>query len=274
MLVAHLSDCHITEPGGKAHGVVATAEHLRACVDHINAMLPRPDVTLVTGDITYSGTEEEAFHAATILNRLQMPFYLVPGNHDRRETLWQVFGGRAIPDRQDETLSYCLERFPVRLIGLDTVTPGGPGGSWMREQNDWLERCLSGKPDIPTILFLHHPPLKFRVPETDQDGFSGAGRLGDLVARFDNILALVCGHIHLQAHAPWQGTVVSTAPSAGLHLALDLTLRKPSRFIPDMAGFQLHYISAKGRLVSHSVMLFGQYQTFPFDESSWSTPTA
>jgi 3',5'-cyclic AMP phosphodiesterase CpdA len=268
MLIAHLSDPHIAAPGTKAYGVVATDEHLAACVKQINSMVPRPDVALLTGDITCNGSLAEVMHAGAILDRLKMPLYLVPGNHDQRETLWQIFGKRAVPEHQGSALSYCLDQFPVRLIGLDTVSPGYPGGAWSREQNCWLQKRLDEKPDLPTLLFLHHPPVKFRVLETDEDGFVGVEKLAGLVAQYSNILAVVCGHIHLQAHALWQGTVVSTAPSMGLHLVLDLTLQEPSRFIPDIAGYQLHYISGQGKLVSHCVMLGRQAEPCLFEEQA------
>ena len=266
MLIAHLSDCHIAAPGKKAYGVVATDAHLRACVEHINGLRPRPDVALVTGDITYSGSLNEAAHAREILGQLEMPFFLVPGNHDDRQTLWQVFAGGAIPERQEEALSFVVDRFPIRLIGLDSTSPGNPGGEWSRDQDTWLRAVLDQAPERPSLLFFHHPPLKFGVLETDEDGFTGADRLGDTVAGYRNILALACGHIHLQAHALWQGTVVSTALSMGLHLVLDLTLKEPSRFVPDVAGYQLHFISSENRLVSHSVMLGAEKSACLFEE--------
>ena len=60
--------------------------------------------------------------------------------------------------------------------------------------------------------------IKLRL--TDADGFEGAGRLGELVRAHGNVERILCGHIHLNAHARWCGTTVSTAPAAsGLRLA-------------------------------------------------------
>ena len=63
---------------------------LAQCVDHINQHNPKPDVVLVTGDITHSGQSEKFTHAAELLNPLKMPFYVIPGNHDDRDLLRSI----------------------------------------------------------------------------------------------------------------------------------------------------------------------------------------
>ena len=59
MLIAHISDTHIASPGSKTCGVAPMAENLERCVDHINQMVPRPDVVVHSGDVTNGGSLEE-----------------------------------------------------------------------------------------------------------------------------------------------------------------------------------------------------------------------
>lgn len=55
MLIAQISDTHITVPGVWAYGVAPMAENLSRCVEHVNQFVPRSDLVLVTGDISQGG---------------------------------------------------------------------------------------------------------------------------------------------------------------------------------------------------------------------------
>lgn len=253
MLIAHISDCHIPRGRKKAYDVVPTAENLERCVAHINQLIPKPDVVLITGDITYSGLREEAERTADILEKLQYPFYLIPGNHDNRSTLWDIFSKGACPDRDNDFINYVVDGYDICLIGMDSTVPGAPGGEICGKRGRWLDRQLALTGDKPVIIFMHHPPAKFGVLETDEDGFIGADILGRVISKYDNIEALLCGHIHLAAHQKWQNTVITTAQSMGLQLVLDLTLDLPSQFNLEPPGYQLHYFTPENNLVSHTV---------------------
>ena len=253
MLIVHVSDSHIAGLNKKAYGIVPTAENLALCVEHINQLMPEPDLVLVTGDITYSGLLEEAKRAAGHLAKLQSPYYIVPGNHDDRSTLWSVFGNHACPGKDKDFINYVIEGYDIRLIAMDSSAPAGPGGEISDQQISWLEKQLSMDDAKPTIIFMHHPPARCGVLETDEDGFIGADRLGNVIKQHNNIEAILCGHIHLSAHLRWCGTVISTAASMGMQLVLDLTLTRPSEFTLEAPAYQLHYFTPAKHLVSHTV---------------------
>ncbi len=264
MLIAQLSDLHIAGWGKKAYGVAATAENLTSCVAHINQLRPKPDLVIVTGDITFSGLREEAERAAVLLENLDCPWFLVPGNHDDRSILCSVFAQHGCPASDKDFLNYVIEGYEIRLIGMDSSIPDAPGGEIGKSAADWLAQQLADTPEKSTIIFMHHPPVKFGVMETDEDGFIGADRLGALISGYHNVKALLCGHIHLAAHQGWCGTVVSTAPSMGLQLLLDLTLTLPSQFMLEPPGYQLHYFTPESNLVTHTVTVKEMEGTYLF----------
>jgi 3',5'-cyclic AMP phosphodiesterase CpdA len=253
MLIAQISDLHIAGWGKKTYGIAPMAENLERCVDHINQLASTPDVVIVTGDIAMNGLAEEVHRAEKILRKLRMPFYVIPGNHDDRSTLWSVFGGQACPARVDAFIHYVIDDYDVRLIGIDSTIPDGPGGEICEKRAEWLDARLSEEKEKPTAIFMHHPPVKCGVLETDMDGFVGADRFGDIVEKYTNIERIICGHIHLQANVRWRGTVVSTAPSTGMELVLDLTLKNESEFILTDPGYQLHYWTPQRDLVTHTI---------------------
>lgn len=255
MLVAQISDTHIAPPGQKTYGIAPMAENLARCVEHVNSLTMPPDLVLLSGDVTNDFSHAEALRVANILKALNCPYYLVPGNHDDRDVLWDVFGGGAIPSRADGFINYVIEGGTVRIIALDSLFKGQSGGEICDQRAAWLRDTLALGDDQPTVIFMHHPPMKCGVPESDLDGFSGADTLGDIVMDHPNIERILCGHIHLLTHTRWCGTVVTTAPSMGMQLDLDLTQSKASRFLLSDPAYLLHHWLPEGGLITHTIQV-------------------
>lgn len=255
MLIAQISDTHIAGADQKTYGIAPMAENLARCVESINSLTMPVDMVLLSGDVTNDFLLDEAQRAARILEGLNCPYYLVPGNHDDRDVLWDVFGGGACPTRADGFLNYVIDGGALRVIGLDSLSMGQSGGELCQSRTAWLRAALAAGGDQPTVIFMHHPPMKCGVPESDLDGFIGADSFGDIVAAHPNIERILCGHIHLLTHARWRGTVVTTAPSMGMQLDLDLTQSKPSRFLLSDPGYLLHHWIPEGQLITHCIQL-------------------
>ena len=66
-----------------------------AVVRRINALVPRPDLLLITGDLTDIGSPEEYAWLRELLAPLAMPMFVVPGNHDEAA---RQFDGMAFGD--------------------------------------------------------------------------------------------------------------------------------------------------------------------------------
>src|SRR5437870_4875570 len=87
--IAQISDIHCGE-------ISFQAEAMRSAVDRINQM--RPDVVVVTGDLTATGYEWEFDEAAEWIGLIDHPTVVVPGNHDSRNVGYihfqRLFGER------------------------------------------------------------------------------------------------------------------------------------------------------------------------------------
>ncbi len=264
MLIAQISDTHLAPPGKHTFGVAPMAEYLARCVAHINALEPQPDLVLHTGDVTNAGTIGEARRAAEILRGLRAPLAVVPGNHDCRATLAAAFGPTTCPQDEHGFIQHDIRLEGLRLLGMDTLASGKPGGALDAPRAAWLEARLQEAPTTPTVLFMHHPPARFGVIETDLDGFEGRERLAEILTRHSQILRIVAGHIHLASLTEWHGITISTAPSTGMRLYLDLTLRR-SAYILDAPAYQLHlWLPEEGRLVTHTVRVLAEEPLHPF----------
>ncbi len=143
---AWLSDTHV--------GSTTGARDLEESVRDINA---RDDVrfVLLSGDITESGSDAELRFAQELLDRLRVPYHLIPGNHD---TKWSESGGttfRALWG--DDRFDFREEGF--RFLGMHQ----GPrmrmaDGHWAPEDVRWLDSVsLSFGPDEPVFFVTHYP---------------------------------------------------------------------------------------------------------------------
>ncbi|MEE9328369.1 MAG: phosphodiesterase [Cocleimonas sp.] len=251
MLIAQISDLHIPVQGEKTYGIADMAGNLSICVEHLNQLDPRPEIVLITGDITSKALTEEFAYAAQIISNLNMPFYIIPGNHDDRKKLQNAFKGSSCPSETDDFIQYVIDGHELRIVMVDSTIHGESGGEICHQRAAWLDKKLAKDINKPTLICMHHPPVKCGVIETDINGFIGDDRLGNVVEKYGNIEAILCGHIHRPAFTRWRGTVVSTAPSMGMQLVLDLNL-KTEAFVLEAPAYQLHYWTPDHNLVTHT----------------------
>lgn len=239
MLIAQISDTHVRADGTLLHGRIDTRAALEACVGHVNRLLPRPDVALATGDLADHGRPEDYRLIRALLDRLAMPVYVIPGNHDDRAAMLRAFAGDALPT-DGPFLHYTVEHYPLRLIGLDTVLPGEVSGGLCAERLGWLDDRLREQPDRPTLVFMHHPPFPSGIRFLDEPRFEGEAATAEVIARHRQVRQVVCGHIHRTIHLNWAGTCAAVAPSTVYQMNLALDPAQSFETTPDPPAIALY----------------------------------
>ena len=174
---AFISDTHIGSPNGSAE------EDLRRTVRDINAMKDIAFVVL-TGDITELGTNEELKLAKQILDSLNVPWYIIPGNHD---TGWSESGG-VMFTKVFGYDKFSFEYNTVRFLGCAS----GPyvrmsDGHVPRDAVNWLDRELEKIKSEQPVIFLNHYPVN--------DGLDNWYEITDRLRHY-NTWAILCGHGH------------------------------------------------------------------------------
>ena len=267
MLIAQISDPHIVAAGKLFRGPVQgtapggerishefdTAAFLARSVAALNALVPRPDIVVLTGDLVDHGAPEEYVHLRQLLAPLQMPCFVIPGNHDGREALRQAFRTDGyLPD--DGFLQYAVEDYPVRLVALDTLVEGKGGGELCQDRLRWLDRTLAAQPNRPTAVLMHHPPFATGISYMDGHGLDNAAGLAEIVARHPQIERILCGHLHRAIDRRFAGTVAGTAPSTAHQIRLNLLPDSRISFVFEPPGYQLH-LWQDGRLTTHTAVI-------------------
>ena len=264
MLIAQLTDLHIRRPGQKAYRVVETDRYLPPAVAALNALAPRPDVVLITGDATDFGRPEEYATLAELLAPLEIPWYLIPGNHDDRQALRDAFPAHDYLG-DGPFIQYAIERFPLRLLALDTLVPGESRGELCAERLDWLATRLAEQPERPTLIFMHHPPFATGIAHMDAIGLAGASGMAAIVRDYPNVERILCGHVHRTIFQRFAGTIASCCPSTAHQVALDLREDGPSAFVMEPPGYQLHLWHAN-ELITHHGVIGDHAGPYPFHE--------
>ncbi len=270
MLIAQITDTHISTPDSVNDRFFRTPEHLERAVVHLNRLAPRPDVVLATGDLVERGEPEEYARLRTILDHLAMPLYVIPGNHDSREHLTRAFADRGYLPREG-FLHYTVEDWPVRLIGLDTHIPDQPGGRLCAERLAWLEARLHEAPARPTVVFMHHPPFATGIQAMDAMGLTGSDELAAVIGRHPQVERLLCGHVHRPMTRRFAGTIASTGPATAHQIALALAPARHLAVVMEPPACLLHlWLGAEAGLVSHLSVIGNERPPFTlYDGQRW-----
>ena len=243
-LLLQVSDPHI---GADWEGADPD-ECLRRAVESILALPDRADALVVTGDLTQNGTAEEYRRLRELLAPLDLEPLVLPGNHDLRGPLREAFG---LPGEGDEPASHVVDLGPLRLVCLDSTIPGGEGGALDEGRVEWLDATLAAEPRQPTVIAMHHPPLRTQLPAFDRIGLAPEAReaLATVLDRHPQVMRVIAGHIHRAIVADLAGRPVVTVPSTYLQALLDFNGDKIT-MRTDPPGFAVHAFR-DGSLTSH-----------------------
>lgn len=195
MIIAHISDTHIALDTPDSGRRIRDFENTIA---DINALDPAPDVIVHSGDIVHNGRLDEYAKAAAILKAARAPVYVLPGNKDNRENLRAAFSEQKYFAPDAAFIDYAIEDYPVRLIGLDTLSEGNNKGDFGPERIARLNKLIDAETMRPIAIFTHHPP--FDVPVgPDPINFVNLEVMSELRAALQQsgrIAAVFSGHVH------------------------------------------------------------------------------
>jgi outer membrane protein assembly factor BamB/predicted MPP superfamily phosphohydrolase len=182
---AHVSDTHI--------GSHNAEEDLRRTVENINKDSSLKFV-VISGDITDFASDSEFHLAKQILDSLNKPWHIIPGNHDAN---WSESGTNSFKK------IFGAETFNFKYGGyLFLGTVCGPNmrmspGQVSRENIVWLDSTLSHLKDknIPIIYVNHYP---------QDSSLNNWYEVIDLL-KTRNTQLILCGHGHANRQLNFEG---------------------------------------------------------------------
>ena len=219
MLLAQISDLHVRPAGERYKDAVDSNRMLAEAIEHLNRLDPRPDLVLITGDLVDEGLLAEYASLRALLAGLELPYLLMPGNHDDRERPGAILSGthlsagerpQALPHR-----SLCRAHHCPRHDGAGRPSRrgrrGGPGVA---------RDGARGHEGAPAVVLMHHPPIACGIPYLDKYMCRRPERIAPVIGRFANVERVLCGHVHRPILQRWAGTLLCSCPSTATQIAL------------------------------------------------------
>lgn len=252
MLIAQITDIHLGfDPDNPAE---FNRKRLDQVVRALCDLDPLPDMLLATGDLIDRGDAESYRRLKTALSPVPFPVEMCLGNHDNRANFASQF-----PEKRfaNGFLQYEVDAGPLRVLILDTLEEGRHGGAFCETRARWLKDRLAEQTDRPTLIVQHHPPVEVGIEWMNTHPREPwVERLQECLAGHDNIVAMICGHIHRPIVSRWEGFPIAVCPSTAPQVALNLKPIDPNApdgrdmIIADAPAYALHWWNGR-ELISH-----------------------
>jgi len=175
---ALLSDLHISSVNSQP------SEDLQNAVNDVNS-LKNIDFVLVSGDISNLGDTVSLKIAKQLLEKLNVPFYVIPGNHDVRWTEADANNFKQI--FHDDKFSFTHKGY--QFIGFTTAPLTKSTNGFIQKQDiDWMKSELEKVGSTMPIFAVTHYPLQ----TGDVDNWF---EMTDVLRKY-NVQAVLGGHYH------------------------------------------------------------------------------
>lgn len=237
-----------------------TARAVRA----VRAISPAPDAVIVTGDVADTGDPREYEVAKELLGALPVPVYVMPGNHDSARNMRAAFADwPGVRDAPEDHFSYTADIGHLRLVVLDTSVLGKPFGQLGGDQLDWLDARLSEASDRPTVIAMHHPPIRTGLAHMDSYDLRDGAALAEVVGRHGHVERILTGHVHRLIVSAFAGTSVMIVPGVSHQVELNLDPAARAQIVLEPPAYGIHTWVRSG-LVSHMAYVESYPGPYPF----------
>lgn len=186
MRLIQISDCHLRADPDARSRLGFPWRQLEAVMAHASRL--RPDILLVTGDVSQDESPASYRMAAELFDGLGCPWFWFAGNHDHPEFMQEL-----------RPFHHELDLGDWRLLCLDSRVTGQAGGELGEEQLSELAQSLALSVELdprPILLAMHHHPLPIGSDWMDALGLADRDALWETLRPYPQVRAILCGHIH------------------------------------------------------------------------------
>ena len=211
-----LSDLHLVPPGKLTSKVLDTNSILE---ETINGILRKKDYfgkiegLVVTGDVSDDGSIESYLSAHEKLIKLNVPVLVIPGNHDLRNPMREVFNEHVEFSTKSSQFDWVFKYEETVIVGLDSLVEGENFGFLEKTSLEFLSNQLSIHNGSDIVLLIHHPPIKTGIYFMDKIGLTNSSDLSECLKATNRPVRILCGHVHGVYHGLLGIHPVVSAPS-------------------------------------------------------------
>jgi len=229
VVFAVITDPHMgsSEPSNTNKMFHYNQDILKWMIEEINSKSDI-DFVLVAGDITKDSEPINHVRAKDLLDKLNVPYYVIPGNHDVQKT--SVENEMGIEDfvniyqGHGYTLDrpyYSLDPVPgVHLVALDSASDPSLANAWggnlSEEQLAWLDEDLNTSQDRTVILMTHHALIN-HSGKNDSNWYINNRDAIKTIMKDHGAQIIFTGHLHITDIAEEDGIYDISCPGTSTY---------------------------------------------------------
>lgn len=215
MKVCFITDLHIDIEGIMPNNIDSRGRFLNV-LNHVRGKAY--DLMIIGGDLcNQTGNEKIYQWIKGHLDSIDIPYYIISGNHDTSDMMARVFGMSALV-RNGELYYHVTYDNIGDIIYLDTAV------GWMSdEQYDWLVSKVKNHQGPEVIICMHHPPvLSGSAHMEPRYFFQQSERFKTLCDNFQNKrFFILCGHYHIARTVISDNMIIFITPSTFVQIDPD-----------------------------------------------------
>ena len=202
-----ITDTHLFANREKGLLGIKTVESYDAVIKHANKYAGTCSAVLCTGDLSQDHSAQSYVDFSDRIKTLKMPCYWLPGNHDMQEVMLPSLLSEGLAQAKQLVSEYW------QIILLDSQVSGVPYGHLSESQLTFLEEKLQQYPNKHTLIAVHHHVLPVGSAWLDQHILKNNEQFIALISQFDNVNAVLSGHVHQEFDVEKEGVRYLTSPS-------------------------------------------------------------
>ncbi|MEM7255941.1 MAG: metallophosphoesterase [Pseudomonadota bacterium] len=203
--IVQITDIHLTEaPGSELYGV-DTGAALTKVIAAIHQLEEQPELIVVTGDLVEEGTQASYQRVQSSLATLDLPVYVLPGNHDHSHTMHKVLTDNFISYVRSTTVGKWV------CVFVDSQVEGQAHGLVTASDLSRLQQTFNNDINRPVLVALHHTPSGVCPSAGCQ--LQNADAFTRLLNEHSNVKAVIAGHTHTEFEVNAGSHMQFTTPS-------------------------------------------------------------
>lgn len=185
-----ITDTHLFANREKDLLGIKTVASYDAIIQHAAKYAGQCSAVLCTGDLSQDHSAQSYVDFSNRIKTLRMPCHWLPGNHDMQEIMLPSLLAEGLAQTKQIISEYW------QIILLDSQVSGVPYGHLSESQLSFLEQKLTQHPEKHTLIAVHHHVLPVGAAWLDQHILKNNDQFISLISKFDNVNAVLSGHVH------------------------------------------------------------------------------
>lgn len=205
--ILQISDMHLFASDDQQLVGINTDESFLAVLDLAKQHSWPPDYIFLTGDLSQDSSQAAYQRLISHLEPLDIPCYVLPGNHDKPDILRDCFAQEPFLYQTFVEMQNWIFAF------LNTATPGEEGGTLDHQELIELEQQVKRHPDKNVLICLHHQLKSVKSQWLDTMAICNPEPLVKLISSYSNIRGIIHGHVHQDFSCTINDTPIYSVPS-------------------------------------------------------------